>query len=441
MGGTRDTSNQKGNKKDVESFGMPTPVIPLAKRPDSLESGLQADSTASQQNASGSGNVSPTQQHNPLKTQGHLGKTVTFADARDSMGTPNPDANQPDVSSSEQVKQAFAVHAEYQNESSILSPATNSTPDTSNPSSAGKVLLRNESATTATAINVTPHKSKTKLTLFQRPRRTLILGHKAGLWLKNYSFKSFCQLANALFLHQWNDSESRSLPTHAKAGAEYMSKWWKTWKTFVDIKDGDKKPKQISFKLYTESGRRQYERSILPILEQTESKPLIRVRDGKLDCDGELKHEDLENYDLECKEPSHDNSRDLEVLVPDVGYLRILANWHLWREQPKLHENSLIFENGVIQLLFPSTDGNDEYTVELPDGSTFHIARNAPPTLPAELQEALSHITTAESQEGVEPKQIKLRPYTPPNNLTMERPPASPSQKSPGKGVLRRSIT
>ena len=61
MGGTRDTSNQKGNKKDVESFGMPTPVIPLAKRPDSLESGLQADSTASQQNASGSGNGESSQ--------------------------------------------------------------------------------------------------------------------------------------------------------------------------------------------------------------------------------------------------------------------------------------------------------------------------------------------------------------------------------------------
>ncbi|KAL8650673.1 MAG: hypothetical protein Q9226_005044, partial [Calogaya cf. arnoldii] len=379
MGGTQDTSNQEGKEKDVKSFGMPTPVIPLAKRPDSLVSGVQADSTASRQNLSGSGNggssqdnqdhgLSSTQQHNPSETEGHQGKTVTFADAQDSMGTMNADANQPDVTSSEQVKQAFAVHAEYQNEGPILSPATNSTPDTSNPSSAGK----------------------------------------------------------------WNDSESRSLPTHIKAGEEDISKGWKTWTIFVDIRDGDKKPKQIVIKLYTESGRRQYERSILPILEQTEPKPLIRVRDGKLDCDGDLNYEDLENYDLECKEPSHDNSRDLEVLAPDVGYLRILANWHLWREQPKLHENSLIFENGVIQLLFPSTDGNDEYKVELPDGSTFHIARNSPPTLPAELQEALSHITTAESQEGVEPKQIKLRPYTPPNNLTMERPPASPSQKSPG---------
>lgn len=335
------------------------------------------------------------------------------------------DTKQSDISSGEQIKQAFAFHASYQGEGSIHSSATGSdsgiTPDRPSPSSAGKGILRNKSATTTTDNDTIAQKAKSKFRLFQRPRRTLILGHKAGLWLTNYAFDSFCQVANALLLHQWNDLGTSRLPK--MVGPKRLQ----NWEIFVDIRDGDKKDKQVIIKPFTEAGRKNYEKSILPVLQKNKPKLLIRVRDGDLECG------------FECKDPSCDNSRDLEVLAPDVGFLRILADWHRWREQPKLIENSQVFENGVFGLLFPSPDGKNEYMIELPDGSTFHVSRDAYPSLPADVQKALSRITTAESQEGVKPEKIKLMPHTPVQALTMERPPASPSQKSPGNDVLLES--
>lgn len=345
---------------------------------------------------------------------------MSFAITQDGIETSDP--KQSDISSGEQVKQAFALHASYQREGSIRSPATGSdSQDTPSPSSAGKGILHNKSATTTADNDTTAQKVKSKFKLFQRPRRTLILGHKAGLWLTNYAFDSFCQVANALLLHQWNDLATSRLPK--MVGPKRLQ----NWEIFVDIRDGDKKDKQVIIKPFTEAGRKNYERSILPVLQKNEPKLLIRVRDGDLECG------------FECKDPSCDNSRDLEVLAPDVGFLRILADWHRWREQPKLIENSQVFENGVFGLLFPSPDGKNEYMIELPDGSTFHLSRDAYPSLPADVQKALSRITTAESQEGVKPEKIKLMPQPPVQVLTMERPPASPSQKSPGNDVLLES--
>lgn len=367
--------------------------------------------------------VSSTQ-NRTSEIQRHQGKTVSFADEHVALKT--PETKQPDVPSSEQVEQAFALHASYQREGSTHSPAAGSDSgvmqDTPSPSSAGKGILRNKSATTAADKDSNPQKGKSKLRLFQRPRKTLILGHKAGLWLTNYAFESFCQVANTLLLHQWNDLHTSRLPK--MVGPKKLQ----NWEFSVDIRDGDKKDKQVVIKPYTEVGRKNYEKFIMPVLQKNEPKLLIRVRDGKLECG------------FECKDPSCDNSRDLEVIAPDVGFLRILVDWHRWREHPKLVDNSQVFENGVFGLLFPLPDGNKEYMIELPDGSTFHVSRDASPSFSAEVQEALSHITTAESWEGVRPEKIKLIPYTPVQAITMARPPTSPSQRSPGNEASRRSI-
>ena len=364
--------------------------------------------------------VSSTQNRTSSEIQRHQGKTVSFADEH--VALKNSEAKQPDVPSDEQVEQAFALHASYQREGSTHSPAAGSDSgvmqDTPSPSSAGKGILRNNSATTTTDKDSNPQKGKSKLRLYQRPRKTLILGHKAGLWLTNYAFESFCQVANTLLLHQWNDLHTSRLPK--MVGPKRLQ----NWEFSVDIRDGDKKDKQVVIKPYTEVGRKNYEKFIMPVLQKNEPKPLIRVRDGKLECG------------FDCKDPSCDNSRDLEVIAPDVGFLRILVDWHRWREHPKLIDNSQVFENGVFGLLFPLPDGNKEYMIELPDGSTFHVSRDASPSFSAEVQEALSGMTTSESREGVRPQTIKLIPYTPVQAITM----ASPSQRSLGNEAPRRNI-
>lgn len=449
--GTQVRSNQRGNEEEVGSFGFPTPIIPRVGQAESNQSGGEAALDASGQTPSSIRHaerpqgpqdnsckaipslavylstdlheVSSTQ--NPTsETQRHQGKTVSFADEHVALKT--SETKQPDVPSSEQVEQAFALNASYQREDSTHSPAAGSdsgvVQDTPSPSSAGKGILRNKSTTTPPDKDSDPQKGKSKLRLFQRPRKTLILGHKAGLWLTNYAFESFCQVANTLLLHQWNDLHTSRLPK--MVGPKRLQ----NWEFSVDIRDGDKKDKQVVIKPYTEVGRKNYEKFIMPVLQKNEPKPLIRVRDGKLECG------------FECKDPSCDNSRDLEVIAPDVGFLRVLVDWHRWREHPKLIDNSQVFENGVFGLLFPLPDGNKEYMIELPDGSTFPVSRDASPSFSAEVQEALSGITTAESREGVRPQTIKLIPYTPVQAITMQRPPTSPSQRSPGNEAPRRSI-
>ncbi|KAL8677447.1 MAG: hypothetical protein Q9224_007194, partial [Gallowayella concinna] len=248
-------------------------------------------------------------------------------------------------------------------------------------------------------------------------QRTLILGHKAGLWLNSESFESFCGLANALLLHQWND--------WGGAYKEVKSDALNKMDFFVEIKDGDKKVKQVKIKALTESGRKEFGKHILPVLRKSDPKPLIRVHDGNLKCDFECSHTPGDN------EPSCDNSRDLQVLAPDIGFLRVLADWHRWREHAKLVENSHVFEIAVFGLLFPDPN-TKEFLVELPDGTTLDVHREGNPSLSVEVHKAFSRITTSESQEGVEPEQIKLwaRRYS--ESLVLDRPPSSPSQKSPG---------
>ncbi|KAL9636809.1 MAG: hypothetical protein Q9204_002109 [Flavoplaca sp. TL-2023a] len=319
------------------------------------------------------------------------GRTASSTNALEGMETPN--AKQSDVPPSEQLQRAFATHASR--EASIPAPAVGLdsavTRDTSSPASPGTPRHRSRSTTGDNDTSIA--KAKSKLKLIQRPR-TLIHGHKAGLWLTNYNFVSFCHVSNALLLHQWNDL-GRQPKLIGPKGV-------KNFEFSVNIMYGHTKKKQVViFKPFTEAGKGKYEKHILPVLEMREPKPTVQIRHGGWKCG------------CECEEePSCDNSRDLEVLAPDVGFLRILADWHRWQEPSKLIENSQVFEQGIFELLFPSLiHKRNEYTIELPDGSTFHVSRDGYPSLSARLQEALSRITTAESQEGVEPEQIKLWPY------------------------------
>ncbi|KAL8814931.1 MAG: hypothetical protein Q9223_005892, partial [Gallowayella weberi] len=358
-----DPEDQKKHDNEVRFFGIPTPITQ-----DTGDSEL--------------GNLG----HAPYPSN-----IPDYTDGEASRGNRRY-SKQPDVPFSEMLSDAFALHA--QNQSNV----------------------RDEFGSHDASTDITPEKARSKLRIFQR-RRTLILGHKAGLWLNSESFESFCGLANALVLHQWND--------WGGAYKEVKSDALNKMDFFVEIKDAGKKVKQVKIRALTESGRREFGKHILPVLQKSDPKPLIRVHDGKL------------KYNFECsrrpgdKEPSCDNSRDLKVLAPDIGFLRVLADWHRWRERSKLVENSEVFEVAVFGLLFPNPD-TKEFLVDLPDGTTFDVHRDGSPSLSAELQKAFSQITTRESQEGVEPKQIKLWARRATEPVVLERPPASPSQKSPG---------
>ncbi|KAL8916335.1 MAG: hypothetical protein Q9172_006355 [Xanthocarpia lactea] len=400
---SQDASSQEGDSIEVGFFGFPTPIIPHANQTDSMKLGdeLAFDPNPQDLSDSYNGEIREDYQGYGLPPLGHDGspkiedhhkKTVSFAVELD--GSDSSDTEQPDVPFSEQVEHAFALHALYQSDGGIL---------------------RNKFA--ARGASEDAQKSKTNIQ-GQISSKTLIIGHKAGLWLKNYDFDSFCQAGNTLILHQWNDLGFPFRPGPNKD----LDKL----KIVVNIKDGDKRAKQVTIKAFTEAGRRDYEKQVLPILQSNEPKPQIRVQDGNLKCGFECKRGPKD------KEPSCDNGRDLEVHAPEIGYLRVLADWHRWREQPKLTENSRVFEAAVFCLLYPASIDKNEYEIKVPDGTTFRVSRDARPSLTAEVQEALSHITAAESQEGVEPEKITLSPFIPIQPIILGRPPASPSQKSPG---------
>ncbi|KAL9034325.1 MAG: hypothetical protein Q9180_005471, partial [Flavoplaca navasiana] len=409
-GGTQTAKDPKGDERDVGSFGIPAPVVPPALRLDSVGLGHDAIVDASIHHP-----PEFRRGENPTINRGDgwlcklstndesQGRTASSTNVLDGMETSN--AKQSDVPPSEQLQRAFATHASR--EASITAPAVGPvsavTRDTSSPASPETPRHQPRSITRDNDASIP--KAKSKLKLIQRPR-TLIHGHKAGLWLTNYSFVSFCHVSNALLLHQWNDlgRQPKMIGPNGVKNFEFS----------VTIIYGHTNKKQIvSFKPFTEAGKGKYEKQILPVLKMNEPKPTIRIRHGGWKCG------------CECEEePSCDNSRDLEVLAPDVGFLRILADWHRWQEPSKLIENSQVFEQGIFELLFPSLiHKKNEYTIELPDGSTFHVSRDGYPSLSARLQEALSRITTAESQEGVEPEQIKLWPYksTSPGNEARSR--------------------
>ncbi|KAL9026063.1 MAG: hypothetical protein Q9196_005217 [Gyalolechia fulgens] len=262
--------------------------------------------------------------------------------------------------------------------------------------------LRNAFASSALTKENTTRDPSARLRLTLRPR-TLIFGHKAGLWLKDYSFASFCGLAEALMLHDW---QTFGYPTTFKAQKKF---------TVQVAGSNGIKAKAYSMTLLHHASKRTYETKILPILQGGDPKPRIRVRTEMNDC----------SFDCNC-----DDSRELEVEALDMGFLTILAEWHRWEDKAKASINSLIFATTMFDLLFPSPAFSDhnEFDMELPDGQTFHLVRGVDQLLSAEVQEQLSLITTKERQVGLKPGKVKLWPS---NRFVLDRPQASPSQNSP----------
>lgn len=264
--------------------------------------------------------------------------------------------------------------------------------------------LRNAFASSALGKANAAQEPSARLRLTLRPR-TLILGHKAGLWLKDFSFVSFCGLAEALMLHDW---QTFGYPTTFRARKRFI----------VEVAGSNgTKPKEYSMTLLHHASKRTYETKIRPILQGGDPRPRIRVRTEMNNC----------GFDCNC-----DDSRELEVEALDMGFLTILAEWHQWKDKAKTSINSLIFATIMFDLLFPSPAFNDhnEFDMELPDGQTFHLVRGVDQLLSAEVQEQLSLITTKEREAGVKPNKIKLWPS---NRFVLDRPQASPSQKSPSK--------
>ncbi|KAI4147549.1 MAG: hypothetical protein LQ341_001771, partial [Variospora aurantia] len=247
-----------------------------------------------------------------------------------------------------------------------------------------------------------------------RPR-TFILGHKAGLWLTDYSYQSFCDLAKALALHE---QQTIGYVDERNKRDE------RVYDFYVEI-EGERQGKSaINPNSKKDTFRETFETAVLPLLNRPDPKPRIRVR-AQIDTLRKQIGTHC-NFDCDC-----DDSRELELMALDVGRLRVLAEWHRWNEDALLHSNSLIFETTMFDLLYPSPAFADEYEfiMELPDHTTYRLVRGTKPMLGAEAQQALSRFTTIEKEAGVQPRQVQLWPR---GESTVEMAQASPCQKSPG---------
>ncbi|KAL8730882.1 MAG: hypothetical protein Q9166_003809 [cf. Caloplaca sp. 2 TL-2023] len=384
---------QLGNRngrddKEVRFFGLPAPITPLFAGDSDLmdlshEPGLPrfADGEISVDIRDQSMLLPQYQTHRAGESHQRTISIVTS------------DSEQPEPTFEEVFREACIMHALYQTQG-------------------GK--FRNEFANQSVTEDDAAQTSRAKLKLTQR-QRTWLEGHKAGLWLVDEDYGAFCKCANVLLLHQWH--------SFGKYPKGVKNEDLEKLDIHTDIKDGNKKLEHIKFKAYTEDGRRKFERYILPVLQRSgDQETRLFVHDGDLMCDMNCKRKKRYVDESPC-----DNSRDLEVETDDVGRLRVLADWHRWREQPKLVENSHVFEIAVLDMLFPLPDQGNEFYLELPDGQNFHIFRKASPALTAEVQEALSRITTSESHAGVQPQRIKLSPRRLSRQHVFGKPPESPS--------------
>lgn len=256
-----------------------------------------------------------------------------------------------------------------------------------------------------------------KLKMNPPRQRTLILGHKAGLYLSDYSYDSFCAVAKALALH-----EQQTFAYVMERGGRL-----KQAGGFAVEVEGDMKRKGgNAFMFSQKTFRDNYEMFILPLLQRNDvNKPRIRVR---AETDIEAKKRDVPNCGFVC---DCDDSRELELVALDVGFLRVLASWHRWEEEAQLLSNSRVFETTMFELLFPGEAFVENYyMLELPDGESYRLQRGTEPLLSGEIQEALSRLTTREKQAGVEPRKVKLWPVKGP---LIERSQISPARRSPGK--------
>ncbi|KAI4169761.1 MAG: hypothetical protein LQ348_007221, partial [Seirophora lacunosa] len=322
--------------------------------------------------------ISPRDYPNPFSPERQR-KVLRFADEDEDFYGRSSAASE-SMTTEQQMKHAFAMHALNQGHG---------------------VGLRNEFPSTA------------RLKLKPPRPRSLIHGHKAALWLTDYSYESFCGLARALALHE----QQTFGYVYDGLGARKESN-----RFYVEIEE------ELQGKTALNSGsatfKNTYENVILPFLKRPDPKRRIRVRAQintlreqiGIDCD----------FDCDC-----DDSRELELEALDVGKLRVLAEWHRWGEEAQLASNSLIFETTIFDLLYPSPAFDDQFDfiMELPDHTRHRLVRGTEPFLGAEVQEALSHFTTTTEVAGVKPQQVKLWPQRGP---MIEPPQASPSQKSPG---------
>ncbi|KAL8997142.1 MAG: hypothetical protein Q9169_003525 [Polycauliona sp. 2 TL-2023] len=384
---SRGTGHQGGDASLVGAFGLPAPINHHNTHPDATASQSELSSIASQSSS-------------PHVTKKWKGKerevidcgTVRFVDDLDGVAASNTE--QFNASSSKQFESASALHS---------------------PTSADNGLLLRHLTTTGAYNASNAQKTKDNLGLTQPQRGTIIHGHKAGIWLYDDTWKSFSRVANSVLQGQWDDLGN----VPKMVGYQSID----FLEITVSIKDGNKQAKNVDIKLFSKARKEvaKFEKHILPVLRMDEPKPSIQVRREKRNCGCEDK-----------KEESCENSSILKVNVPDVGFLRVLAKWHLWREPPNLYRNDLTFNNEVMRLLFPSANGADAYRIELPDGRTFSVSGNAPPFLTAEVQEALSEITTAESKPGDKSAKITLNPCPSDQTVVLEAPATSPKRRSPG---------
>lgn len=334
--------------------------------------------------------ASPPNSSNPFSPERQR-KTLRFADDDDGA---NEATVTPTMTLFEQMHHVFALHALLQGHGTGLQ-------------------------------NPIPHKLK-----MQPPRqRTLILGHKAGLYLSDYRYECFCAVAKALALHEqqtFGYVMERGGPAKEAGGFA------------VEI-EGDRRRKGGNAFMFSQSTfKENYHQHILPVLQRNElDKPRVRVR-AQTDvprADRKVVEEVPHTCGFVC---GCDDSRELELVALDVGYLRVFAEWHRWREETKLLSNSRVFEATLFDLLFPEEAFIEGYyMLELPGGESYRLRRGTEPLLSEEIQRAFTDLTTRERQEGVVPMQVKLWPVKGP---LVDRGQASPARKSPGTGTQFRSI-
>ncbi|KAL8714557.1 MAG: hypothetical protein Q9220_001505 [cf. Caloplaca sp. 1 TL-2023] len=291
------------------------------------------------------------------------------------------------LTTQERLENAFALHAIHQ---------------------AGGSILQNEFAIPALGTDgAAPERSK-RLRLTQK-NRTLILGHKAGFWLYDTSFKAFCDLTEALLLHHWHQFGGYTLKNRSA-------------NAFVVDIESDNGVRKVKISERTAKDEKRYRKELLPIFEGQDSKPRIRVRAANavdvicgLDCD--------------CDDP-----KELEVEAPDVGFLRASTSWDQWEDQRQLIENSQRFVSSTVDLLFPISvsPASKVFIIELPDGRSFDFHRDVGLALGKEVQEALSDVVSQIDEEGRKPNKIQLwrrrsSVEGEPGNAVL-----SPGPKSPG---------
>ncbi|KAI4192320.1 MAG: hypothetical protein LQ346_004365 [Caloplaca aetnensis] len=325
--------------------------------------------------------TSPPNSSNPFSPERQR-KTLRFADDDDGA---NEATVTPTMTLFEQMHHVFALHALLQGHGTGLQ-------------------------------NPIPHKLK-----MQPPRqRTLILGHKAGLYLSDYRYECFCAVAKALALHEqqtFGYVMERGGPAKEAGGFA------------VEI-EGDRRRKGGNAFMFSQSTfKENYHQHILPVLQRNElDKPRVRVR-AQTDvprADRKVVEEVPHTCGFVC---GCDDSRELELVALDVGYLRVFAEWHRWREETKLLSNSRVFEATLFDLLFPEEAFIEGYyMLELPGGESYRLRRGTEPLLSEEIQRAFTDLTTRERQEGVVPMQVKLWPVKGP---LVDRGQASPARKSP----------